>query len=180
MEVVERKASEPINDGIWKKIQFESDGNKRMDALGLGSLDISFSTEQANDKKIIVRIHSPATTAATPAETKDEPLSPTLVGSPAESLGLPLGLPSPASDAAFPSFSFPSHDSSLDIPEANPFSAQYTQAEPLAQFFGMPSSPFDLAGCQPSIDTSRRRVRIALRSFPQAGNEGGEWEVEVR
>lgn len=174
---VERQSSEPFSESAWKKLEFESE------ELDLGSLEISFNTEQTKDGKVRIRIHSNL------SESKDEPRSPTLVGSPAESLGFPLGLPSPASDASFPSFSFQSHDvTNADIPaadlHANPFSAQYSQVEPLAHFLGMSPSPFDLSasGCHPAhIEaSSRRRVRIALKSLPQAGGDGGEWEVEVR
>ena len=30
-----------------------------------------------------------------------------------------------------------------------------------------------------SLPSSRRRVRIALKSMPATGGEGGEWEVQI-
>lgn len=177
---IERQPSAAASDCVWKKLEFEGEDESQLESYGLGSLDISFNTEQAKDGKFRIRIHS----SVAPAESKDERRSPTLIGSPVESLTVPLGLPSPASDASFPPYAFQSHESDIDVPvtdlHTNPFSAQYSQAEPLAQFFGMPSSPFDLSGCQGPVQASRRCIRIALKSLPQSGCEGGEWEVEMR
>ena len=41
------------------------------------------------------------------------------------------------------------------------------------------SSGFSRAGSPGASGSGRRRVRIALRSMPGKGREGGEWEVEV-
>lgn len=120
------------------------------EALGLGALDISFDARPAEDGKIRVRIH-PGADAGTRAS------SPFAVSMPG---AFPLGGPTATSDA----------DDAL-----GPFLG--VGDEPMLFDSYDPHGRHSLS--PPPGSASRRRVRIALKSMPTSGGEGGEWEVEV-
>ncbi|KAH9949251.1 hypothetical protein B0H21DRAFT_777390 [Amylocystis lapponica] len=144
------------------------------EALGLGGLDISFDASPSENGKIRVRIHPPAPAAASPpqADAEDQvmwgetgstlfaahkledtdPLGPFLgVGG-----DYKLGMNTVAPDGAGELGSVFDFDSDYSGSSVSGFSRE-----------GSPSA------------AGRRRVRIALKSLPGAGREGGEWEVEV-
>lgn len=179
----------------WKKLELGLEGDEDLAGLGLGALDISFATRRTKDGKIRVKVHSsPSTTSSTSSEPvphlKTEDDSPGLDALSDQAL-MPLALLSPAqSQSHSPSAS------SLDEKDImNPLALSFVDSDPLGPFLGAGSSPtaafelgtpFDFAGTgsdsgfSGSHSGERRRVRIALRSLPQPGGEGGEWEVEVR
>ncbi|KAI5120326.1 hypothetical protein M0805_000386 [Coniferiporia weirii] len=188
--------------GVWKKLEFENENELGLGGLGLGALDISFDTRRTKDGKIRVRVHS---SPSAPTGNTDL-LSPSPEPPTDESLTLPIAVPSPISDQfPFSPLSFPpqSQPSSTSGPSSfnqrpNPHSLSFVDVDPLGPFlgvcapsasFGLPDSPFDYTASASSTNMSdpqgvregtRRRVRIALKSLPQPGGEGGEWEVEVR
>ncbi|KAL5529832.1 hypothetical protein ACEPAF_6089 [Sanghuangporus sanghuang] len=187
----------------WQKLELGLDGGEGMGiaGLGLGSLDISFATTRTKDGKFRVRVHSSASSSASALvnPSKPETISPTpddLANT--MHTGLSASLPSPAQSH---SSSTPEIDTNV-----NPLAFSFVDADPLGPFLGAGSSPtgtatfelgapFDLAGSNADPRQlisgfsgfeagmragERRRVRIALRSLPQQGGEGGEWEIEVR
>ncbi|KAL5507674.1 hypothetical protein ACEPAH_5292 [Sanghuangporus vaninii] len=187
----------------WQKLELGLDGGEGMGmgiaGLELGALDISFATTRTKDGKFRVRVHSSASSSALVSPSKPETISPTpddLANT--MRTGLSASLPSPAQSN---SSSTPEIDSNV-----NPLAFSFVDADPLGPFLGAGSSPtgtatfelgapFDLAGSnadprqlisgfsgfEAGMRTGeRRRVRIALRSLPQQGGEGGEWEIEVR
>ncbi|KAL5527988.1 hypothetical protein ACEPAG_6789 [Sanghuangporus baumii] len=188
----------------WQKLELGLDGGENMDiaGLGLGSLDISFATTRTKDGKFRVRVHSSASSSASALVNPSKPET-TISPTPDDlantmHTGLSASLPSPAQSQ---SSSTPEIDTNV-----NPLAFSFVDADPLGPFLGAGSSPtstatfelgapFDLAssktgprqlvsgfsGFEAGMRTGeRRRVRIALRSLPQQGAEGGEWEIEVR
>ncbi|THH10111.1 hypothetical protein EW145_g1557 [Phellinidium pouzarii] len=159
----------------WKKLEIEGEHELGLGGFGLGALDISFDTRRTKDGKIRVRVHSPASSAA---------LSPSPES---RADGNALTLPSPETiELPFSSLSFPHQPDSPAVPAcvygSNPLSFSFADTNPLGQYLGM-EHPFDLHNTPMSENINegtRRRVRIALKSFPHPGREGGEWEVEVR
>ncbi|OCB91988.1 hypothetical protein A7U60_g696 [Sanghuangporus baumii] len=179
----------------WKKLELGLEGDDDLAGLGLGALDISFATRRMKDGKIRVRVHSsPSTSSSTSSESvpqlKTEDSSPDLETLTDQTL-MPFSLPSPAQSQSYS----PSASSLDENGIVNPLSLSFVDSDPLGPFLGAGSSPtgafelgtpFDFAGTGSDSGLSgtqsgeRRRVRIALRSLPQSGGEGGEWEVEVR
>ncbi|KAJ7099566.1 hypothetical protein B0H15DRAFT_771595 [Mycena belliarum] len=157
---------------------------------GLGGLDISFDASPLDDGKIRVRIHpssSASSRAASPGSgtnhaikqeqfgmwfgsQEPEPTSSSLssesylsVGYPSSTGGDPFlgvgGYGSPYSASSSP-FMHNQDDMS---------SGDYSDSD-----FGVPSE----YSVPDSTTGGRRRVRIALKSMPASGGEGGEWEVQ--
>jgi hypothetical protein len=119
-------------------------------ALGLGDLDIAFDATPGDDGKIRVRI-------------------------------LPQGSQSSRSASPMPSpspFAFGDADPILGVPPS-------AEDDEMGLGWGMPgafdasSMRFGSPGVPSSLASGKRRVRIALKSMPTPGGEGGEWEVEV-
>ena len=176
----------------WKKLELGLEGGEDLAGLGLGALDISFATRRTKDGKIRVKVHSSPSSSPTSSTSvpnlKTEDHSPTLDALSDQSL-MPFSLPSPAQSQS----NTPPASSSDENGMINPLALSFVDSDPLGPFLGAGSSPtgafelgapFDFAGTGPGITGGqtgeRRRVRIALRSLPQAGGEGGEWEVEMR
>ncbi|KAL5487459.1 hypothetical protein ACEPAI_5567 [Sanghuangporus weigelae] len=175
----------------WKKLELGLEGDEDFAGLGLGALDISFTTRRTKDGKIRVRVHSsPSTSSESVPQLKTEDSSPGLDTLTDQTL-MPFSLPSPARSQSFS----PSASSLDENGIVNPLALSFVDSDPLGPFLGAGSSPtgafelgtsFDFAGTGsdsglPGTQSGeRRRVRIALRSLPQSGGEGGEWEVEVR
>ncbi|EJD01758.1 uncharacterized protein FOMMEDRAFT_22103 [Fomitiporia mediterranea MF3/22] len=197
MDVDYTNAQDANEGDEWKKLELGLDGAEDMglSGLGLGALDVSFSTRKTKDGKIRVRVHSPPSASSqTPAslesvsQMKMEQSTPTVDDLVDPSSLMSFSLPSPANSQSSPSTSVSSpHEG------PNPLSLSYVDADPLGPFLGAGASPtaaFDLgspfdfssssSGLIGGQSGERRRVRIALRSLPQPGGEGGEWEVEVR
>ncbi|OCH91081.1 hypothetical protein OBBRIDRAFT_792695 [Obba rivulosa] len=141
--------------------------------LGAGGLDISFDALPSEDGKIRVRIHPPSASATTSS----------------------TGSPAPDEDQAmFSDFSAPPAAAAMFAPDADPLGPflgagmDYSMGMALPSTLASPTvSGFSQAGLDFGFGAShagepagaRRRVRIALKSFPSEGSEGGEWEVEL-
>ena len=171
----------------WTKLELGLEGND-LGGLGLGALDVSFATSRTKDGKIRVRVHSSPSSSVSERQMKSKDAS--SVDDLTDSALMAFSLPSPAQSSSPPASSPGSG--------MNPLSLSLVDTDPLGPFLGAGSSPtgvfelgsaFDFSGSgstgtESVLDGSktgeRRRVRIALRSLPQQGGEGGEWEVEVR
>ncbi|KAI0919323.1 hypothetical protein AcV5_002274 [Taiwanofungus camphoratus] len=165
--------------------------------LGLGELDISFDALPAENGKIRVRIHPPSSAAPSAASSVGSPAASSqgdedhaMWGGSESGSGPGTSAPSPMSLPPL---------SSADEDALGPFLGAGAGGELLASPSGVPlmlpsQSGFDFdfdAGYGSSFGSGsafsrasspacgRRRVRIALRSMPGRGHEGGEWEVEV-
>jgi len=168
-----------------KKLEFVDADSE---ALGLSGLDISFDATPSEDGKIRVRIHPPASASTAVSSASSPEAHSTSDGDDqsmwggSESGGASAASPS-ASDfltdteklgpflgfgADFPSMSV---DPSTDL--ASPTSSSFSQ-EPFDFNFGDIGSGFSV-----NTPSGRRRVRIALKSMPGQGSEGGEWEVQL-
>jgi hypothetical protein len=165
------------------------------DALGLGNLDISFDASPSENGKIRVRIHSSPSDFAS-VERLAKPGSRQRSSS-SSSLSMWAGaqIDSTFSDSFGPSAlsSFPPPSSALDRDPFLGANTAYGLCSPMSLPMSMSeiSSPAGLSqrstygsAFDYTYDTrhasGKRRVRIALKSMPTAGGEGGEWEVEVR
>ncbi|KAI0039807.1 hypothetical protein FA95DRAFT_983427 [Auriscalpium vulgare] len=163
--------------------------------LGLDGLDVSFDAEPAADGKIRVRIYTPSSPSSSSSPVS---MSPTLSTASTPSLGS-----SASSAAGSLPYSFdwtlpaqPPADPFLGIgsPQQHPHRSHARSLSELSIGMGLDASAMDFSSAfapggalgqafgsaapvQPSAG-SRKRVRIAMRSMPQAGG-GGEWEVEV-
>lgn len=133
-------------------------------ALGLGGLDITFDAEPSENGKIRVRIHHPGSSSSSPSPSSSsyEEFAPWNVP-----------LPSSFSPPRQPAFAAPSQM------DADPFFGVGMSSADLA--YGFDPSMLMGAPTHSEVDTAfgRRRVRIALKSMPTVGGEGGEWEVEL-
>jgi hypothetical protein len=173
---------------------------------GLGGLDISFDTTPSDNGKIRVRIHpssSASSRAASPSTSSSDSKSDTLSTSP--SLVMWSGSEGePRLEASFSSQSPGNMSSSFSnppppSPDGDPFlgvgasdysSSYFSGASPMFGKMGdLLSADYgqlsDLSyGSEHGVvgdnaSAGKRRVRIALKSMPSAGGEGGEWEVQL-
>ena len=159
--------SESVDPSNLKKLEFvDADA----EALGLSGLDISFDATPSHDGKIRVRIHPPsvAAVAATSSALSD---TQSLVGDDDQSMWGGSDVASTTSGASPSSYADP--DPFLGV------GADYGMVDTVS--FGAPSAfDYDLGNAYGSSSAgSRRRVRIALKSMPGEGREGGEWEVQL-
>ncbi|KAG6828256.1 hypothetical protein H0H92_008644 [Tricholoma furcatifolium] len=185
-----------------QKLEFSTSGVSEDTDNALAGLDISFDTVPADNGKIRVRIHPSASTvpsrAASPgAESRTEVSSPSESES-IESPFLPSSLSSSSSLSSISST--PSSYLSPPSPAGDPFlgvgaSSGYSMSDLFGQDYSMSdliaSMDDSLSGAGDlkqdtgfgseycTSDTAKRRVRIALKSMPAAGGEGGEWEVQI-
>lgn len=169
-----------------RKLEFSDEESGAL--TGLAGLDISFDASPLDDGKIRVRIHHPSSSASSRAPspgyatkqdsspftmflgTQSEP-SASLSSEPYVGVGYPsssgsdpflgVGGYGPAYSASSSPFMYSSQD---DIS-----SADYSESD-----FGVASE----YSVPDSTTGGRRRVRIALKSMPVSGGEGGEWEVQ--
>ena len=130
-----------------------------LDSSTEAEFDVSFVPSTA-EGKIRVRIESPSE----PGLTRGGSSPPSSLGSGSPSLGYTNTSPSEGWDL---DFAAPEHSQGImwDTPSAG-------ANVDVSLFASQPSAV--------STSGGRRRVRIALKSGPVAGAEGGEWEVEVR
>ncbi|KIJ51293.1 hypothetical protein M422DRAFT_776573 [Sphaerobolus stellatus SS14] len=124
--------------------------------------EVSF-VPSPTDGKIRVRIESPASSSSI---------------SPASEPSLTYGGSSPRSSlgSGSPSFAHtspPTESWDLDFPA--PEQQNFMWDSPVS----VPGANVDISMTNSQATGSRRRVRIALKTRPTAGAEGGEWEVEV-
>lgn len=167
-----------------KKLEFVDEDSE---ALGLSGLDISFDATPSEDGKIRVKIHPPASSSA-PVSSAPSPEASSDGDDQSMFGGSDFGgAPSPAASdflsddklgpflgvgSDFPSMAIDS-SSDLSSPTSTSFSSSGL-SEPFDFNFGDLASGFSV-----STSTGRRRVRIALKSMPGQGREGGEWEVQL-
>ena len=174
-----------------RKLEFTGTGSDSL--ANLGDLDISFDTSPSDSGKIRVRIHPPSASSSRASSVKPDtaPVSPTSSSSSlwsatdADSFSK-WGISSTSSNDPF--LGVGSASESGDFGMMMPFSSDGSirfdhdssvgSMESEAQFG---SSEFYVSsdGTQGSTSGGKRRVRIALKSMPQAGGEGGEWEVQL-
>jgi hypothetical protein len=162
---------------------------------GLGNLDISFDASPSDNGKIRVRIHpssAPSSRSTSPGATEKSDMS-----SSSSSLAMWSGSDSESSFQAtfsqsggMSSFSPPFSDPFLGIASAD-YKTPFTQDSSIMMYendfsssldYGQLSDPTFGVGSEYTIPDStggKRRVKIALKSMPQAGKEGGEWEVQI-
>ena len=157
---------------------------------GLGNLDISFDASPSDNGKIRVRIHpssSPSSRSTSPGASEKSDMS-----SSSSSSAMWSGSNSESSFlqstfSGMSSFSRPSSDPFLGIASTD-YKMPFAQDSTLMMYENDFSSSLDYdhptfgVGSEYTIPDStggKRRVRIALKSMPQAGKEGGEWEVQI-
>jgi len=140
---------------------------------GLGDLDISFDTSLSDDRKILVRIH-PSSSQSPTVEAKS-----IWTRSQSHDFGMPnrpefgydtpsdpfLGIGSTEFTSLYPSDASSSMSLYGGVGDMSPGTFASAESD-----FGFRS---DGDSC------GKRRVRIALKSVPASGREGGEWEVQV-
>ncbi|PPQ87471.1 hypothetical protein CVT25_008207 [Psilocybe cyanescens] len=182
-----------------RKLEFT--GTDSTELGSLGDLDISFDTSPSDDGKIRVRIHpssSASSRSASPGVSSFDGMKPEMSQS-SSSLAMWSGAESESNlQASFSSqfsslssYSTTSSDPFLGVPSSD-FSMPYSPDGSLryenmggvssALNYGQLSdSAFDLGSEYniPDNTGAKRRVRIALKTMPQAGGEGGEWEVQI-
>ena len=159
---------------------------------GLGNLDVSFDASPSDGGKIRVRIH-PSSTASS-RSTSPGVTEKSDMGS-SSSLAMWSGSDSESDfQTAFSSQS--SGMSSLSSTSSDPFLgvASNDYMMPFASDGSLMMHENDFwsssnhgqlptfgVGSEYAIpdSTGKRRVRIALKSMPQVGGEGGEWEVQI-
>lgn len=177
-----------------KKLAFTGLGESG-DMGPLGDLDISFDTAPINDGKIRVRIHPPTSSSAssrsvsrgTTPDGEDAHMS-----SASSSTSSPrprsIALEAATSSALTSTSSDPFLGITSKLDETDDMSDFMSGLKPFgpdgyfasdAEGFGSLSPLASEYGGLDSREGSKRRVRIALRSPPQAAGEGGEWEVQI-
>lgn len=163
MDVDGSESSPEHRDGQWKKLDLvREDG----ESLGLGDLDISFDATKSSDGRLRVRVHSSAKSHEQMA------IEPQTVSLGHELSFAPPSLYIPDSDPLGPFLGMSSPNSLVSANGEYHFDA--------ASFFGNGALAASPTEGHTASQGSTRRVRIALRSPPAPGGEGGEWEVEVR
>ena len=173
MDVDGSDASAEQRDAQWKKLDLvREDG----ESLGLGDLDISFDTSKSADGRLRVRVHSSAKTheqmAIEPQTVSPSDASLSL-GAPEHELSFaPPPLYIPDTDPLGPFLGISSPNSLISTNGEYHFDA--------ASIFGTGALAGSVAERQSSVQGGTRRVRIALKSAPVPGGEGGEWEIELR
>ncbi|KAM6502535.1 hypothetical protein JOM56_002512 [Amanita muscaria] len=167
-------ASAPTSNPITRKLHFT---DVDIPALAeLGGLDISFDTSPSDNGKIRVRIHPSSSAEATPNSD---------MSSESDSAQLDMWsrypsnafLPASKVDPFF-GIGMPS-DYGILSPISSPTSSRFDQPSTTMQ---LADSTFDYETHFTSTESpasNTRRVRIALKSLPAAGGEGGEWEVQI-
>jgi len=169
-----------------KKLEFVDADSQ---ALGLNGLDISFDAMASQDGKIRVRIHPPptsssSTTAASSPEAHSDSDDQSMWGG--SDSGAPTSgtqTPSLDADPLGPFLGFGgdysldsmSHLSGMSVDSGDLSGLSYS---PPSFDFGSSFGSSDVFGSS-SGSSGKRRVRIALKSLPGEGSEGGEWEVQV-
>ncbi|KAG6850852.1 hypothetical protein H0H93_007470 [Arthromyces matolae] len=165
----------------------------------LNGLDISFDTVPADNGKIRVRIHPSSGVSTVPSRavspgisdapsSAPSPSSPTEILDPIEAAISSVSAPSPSSFLAPPSS--PGGDPFLGIgPPPMDYSMPYSSEieemfgpivadDALSDTSGL-GSEWSSTTSETTAAAAKRRVRIALKSMPAAGGEGGEWEVQI-
>lgn len=179
-----------------RKLEFVDLGS---DSLGLGDLDISFDASPSENGKIRVRIHSSASQGSS-SSTQSTKTEHRRRSSSSSSLAMWAGAQSdPNYGGTFSPPSSSAYPTSSSTSDGDPFfgvggtsHSGFGLASPMSipMSMGEFSSPVgygqhtmfspDFSAMAASRTGSKRRVRIALKSMPIVGGEGGEWEIELR
>lgn len=156
---------------------------------GLGNLDISFDASPSDNGKIRVRIHPSSATSS--RSTSPDAVEKSEMSSPSSSLTMWSGSDSESTfssqSSGMSSFSPASSDPFLGVDYMTPFARDgstmmYDNDFSSSLNYGQLSDPTFGVGSEytiPDSTSGKRRVRIALKGMPQAGGEGGEWEVQI-
>ena len=159
--------SNAVNPASLKKLEFVDADSE---ALGLSGLDISFDATPSQDGKIRVRIHPPSSAASSDTQSVPDDDQSMWGGS-------DMG-----SAAASPG-SYGSADADPFLGVGGDYGMAMAAVDPsIAAHAAYQQQPFDYDGSfgvLPQQQANRRRVRIALKSMPGEGREGGEWEVQL-
>lgn len=138
-------------------VLFPAASSGKLELANHGSLDISFDAVSSEDGKIRVRIHPPSTSTASSASS---------------SPSTPISTPSPSSSAFMKSEQYDPFFGvgGLDLDHVWNSDLDHRMSPSMYEFDqDMISGP----------GGAKKRVKIALKSMPSEGNEGGEWEVQV-
>lgn len=156
----------------------------------LSGLDISFDASRSEDGRITVRIHPPS---PSPSSTST-PLSSTRSSSPEHDDFKSMSMSDCGSNFG------DGGDPFLGVPSLHPHDAEeagsmtwendylsslsgYPPVSSSSSSFGWSSDVYGSldggANSNNNNNNNKRRVRIALKSIPTAGREGGEWEVQL-
>ncbi|KAF8178650.1 hypothetical protein K438DRAFT_1908456 [Mycena galopus ATCC 62051] len=169
-----------------RKLEFSEEESGAL--TGLGGLDISFDASPLDDGKIRVRIHNPSSSVSSRAPspggsypTKQESSPFTMfLGSESETSASLLS--EPYVRVGYPSSS--GSDPFLGVGGYGPYSGSFSPTmynQDDISSVDYSESDFGVASEYSVPDSTtggRRRVRIALKSMPASGGEGGEWEVQ--
>jgi hypothetical protein len=183
-------SSNPSGATKLRKLQFVDVDSE---ALGLGDLDISFDASPSDNGKIRVRIHTSSSQTISSHAMGSESRR---RSSSSSSLAMWAGTqsdPNYGNTYSPPTFSaFPPHSSSISDPFLGA-NAAFGLCSPVSVPMSMGEFSSPVGSGQHSMyglgsdftagaghNGWKRRVRIALKSMPTTGSEGGEWEVEVR
>ncbi|KAK7057576.1 BZIP domain-containing protein [Favolaschia claudopus] len=177
-----------------RKLEFSGD-----DDSGLGGLDISFDASPLDDGKIRVRIHHPSTSTSSFSSRAASPGFGVAIKQEAGDGFAPYFSESSEPYVGVLGTGYaPSSDPFLGV--GGPYNAAYPSSSSSSPFMYHSGNPDDMGdyasgslsggesdfGGVPSeysvpdstASGGRRRVRIALKSMPADGGEGGEWEVQ--
>lgn len=181
-----------------QKLELSASGVSADADNALSGLDISFDTVPVDNGKIRVRIHpssAVSSRATSPgfSDSRSEISSPLSTESEAniEAAFLPSSSSSPTLSSLSSSSPYltppsPGGDPFFGVGATNDYSMSSYSGDLSDMFKSMDDTltgvsdlgqdvPF---GSDFSSDSAKRRVRIALKSMPAAGGEGGEWEVQ--
>jgi hypothetical protein len=142
----------------------------------LGGLDISFDTSHSDDGKIRVRIHSPVPSALSSLESSWSSLESALSDPYYTTTGDPfLGDSSSSTTTTAGAMMMGGGEFGLG--------SHYGPDGTMSMYDDLSTSSVDFGqfglGLGSDEGMKKRRVRIALKSLPVVGGEGGEWEVQI-
>lgn len=165
-----------------QKLEFSTSGVSELDAEGgLSGLDISFDATPSDNGKIRVRIHpsssvSSRATSPGPSSLSESDNSGLDSERNAETAFSPNSF---LSQLSYPPPPSPGGDPFLGVGMADDFLSPYSSD--VADMFGSVDDRCEYGSehSSSSGEGAKKRVRIALRTLPTAGGEGGEWEVQV-
>ncbi|KXN87487.1 hypothetical protein AN958_08792, partial [Leucoagaricus sp. SymC.cos] len=157
-----------------RRLEFSSDADLE-EIGGLGNLDISFDATPSENGKIRVRIH-PASSSVSSRATSPGSSSSSWGDSDPIRSDATYSAPSPSS--IVDDFTYGSLHSPSAVVMGCGFANDCGSGPTAAGFADLGNGEFSIP--DPQGQGQKRRVRIALKTMPQAGGaEGGEWEVQI-
>ncbi|KAJ7821140.1 hypothetical protein B0H14DRAFT_2832296 [Mycena olivaceomarginata] len=140
-----------------RKLEFSDEESGAL--TGLAGLDISFDASPLDDGKIRVRIHHPSSSASSRAPSP--------------------GYATKQDSSPFTMFLGTQSEPSASLSSEPYVGVGYPSSSGSDPFLGVDDiSSADYSESDLATTGGRRRVRIALKSMPVSGGEGGEWEVQ--